>query len=62
MTTDSNGAPKNQPQTVSTISLLLLLETLAQHAQARAQESKSRVESSITNKQIEESVSQNGIV
>jgi len=54
MTTDSNGAPKNQQQTVSTTNLLFLLEMLAHHAQPRAQEIKSRVESSITDKQIEE--------
>ena len=59
MTTDGNGAPKNQQQTVSTTNLLFLLERLAQHAQPRAQEIKSRVESSVPDKQIEEKVRQN---
>jgi hypothetical protein len=59
MTTDGNGAPKNQQQAVSTTNLLFLLERLAQHAQPRGQGVKSRVESPITDKQIEEYVSQN---
>ena len=51
---DRNGAePKNQPQTVSTINLLFLLQALARRSQTRADESSSGVESSVTDGQID---------
>jgi hypothetical protein len=59
---DRSNEKTNQPQTDSRANLFYLLQTLAEFAQARADECKSRVESSVTNEQIEMCVSQNGIM
>jgi hypothetical protein len=59
---DRNVATTDQRQIDSRANLFYLLQTLAQHAQARANECKSCVESSITNEQIETYVSRNGLM
>ena len=59
---DRSNEKTNQPQIDSRANLFYLLQTLAEQAQARANERKSCVESSVTNEQIEMCVSQNGIM
>jgi hypothetical protein len=59
---DRSNSSKNQPQIDSTKNLLFLLQTLARQAQARASAAKSFLESSSTDKQVEESVRRNRFV
>jgi hypothetical protein len=59
---DRSNERSNQPQTDSRANLFYLFQTLAEQAQARANECRSRVESSVTNDQIEMCASQNGIM
>ena len=59
---DRSNEKTNQPQTDSRANLFYLLQTLAETAQARANEGKSCVESSVTYEQIEMYVRQNGIM
>jgi hypothetical protein len=56
---DRSYTPKNQPQIDSTKNLFFLLQTLARQAQAKPSACKSSLESSITDRQIEESVRRN---
>jgi hypothetical protein len=62
MVSDRSNAATNQPQIDSRKNLFFLLQTLARQAQARAAASKSSLESSITDEQIEEYVRLNQIV
>jgi hypothetical protein len=59
---DHSNERSNQPQTDSRANLFYLLQTLAEQAQARANECKSCVESSVTNEQIELRANQTGIM
>ena len=59
---DHNNERTNQSQIDSRANLFYLLQTLAEHVQARANERKSCVESSVTNEQLETCASQNGIM
>ena len=49
---DHSNERTNQPQIDYRANLFYLLQTLAEHAQARANERKSCAESSVTNEQI----------
>ena len=59
---DRSNEKTNQPQIDSRANLFYLLQTLAEQAQARANERKSCVDSSVTNVHIEMCVSQNRIM
>jgi hypothetical protein len=59
---DHSNERMNQSQIDSRANLFYLLQTLAEHAQARANERKSCVEFSVTNEQLEMCVSQKGIM
>jgi len=50
---DPGNATTDKRQMDSRMNLLYLLQTLAEHVQARASQCKSNVESSVTNEQIE---------